>query len=189
MGRVSPQSTAGRTLAQRGRWTIKDNKSRCGTREWLVPHCAIAGGPQTTSQRPHRKAVVEQGWDHQCSSCPTGTVIALMASIDRSERGVLPACSLDYGKDVLSWLADTLSQLLSAVNIMTLHDWACFLGVALLSMQKVPTVFTAKRKAQPCLYHQEKRRQKKPPVFFTSPIAFLLVLCVITQIPLKYTGK
>lgn len=49
-----------------------------------------------------------------------------------------PDCSLDYGKDILSWLGDILSQLLSAVSIRT----RCFLGAALslLSRQKVPRV-------------------------------------------------
>lgn len=86
MGRVPlPLSTAGRMPAWGSWWMIRESKSRCRTREWLVPHYAIAGGPQRTSQRPQGK--FGEGQDCHCLSCPTSTVSILTASSDGSKGG------------------------------------------------------------------------------------------------------
>lgn len=128
MGRVPlPLSTAGRMPAWGSWWMIRESKSRCRTREWLVPHYAIAGGPQRTSQRPQGKFEVERDKTVIASAAPLAQSASSLPPVMGQKEG-LPDCSLDYGKHLLSWLGDTFSQLLSAIQQ---KDWKILRGCSL----------------------------------------------------------
>lgn len=138
-----------------------------------LPHCAVAAGPQMSSQDHKEQFGVEQGQDLQCLSCPTSTVIILTACTDRSERE-LPWLFLGLWKGyfILAW-----RNIFPVAQCHQHKDWMFIRGRSVSALQaEGARSIQNKGKSQLCLYYQEMRRQKRSPAFFTLPTAFLLDL-------------
>lgn len=130
MGRVpTPLSTAGRMLAWRSWWMVRENKPSTGLRNDLYHTLPLQVGPKWPA-KGHRGSL---NWSRDktvsaSSASPAQLSFSLPPLIGQKDG--FPDCSLDYGKGILSWLGDTFSQLLSAISIRT----GCFLGTAVSAL-------------------------------------------------------
>lgn len=141
-GRVPiPPSIAERMLGWRRWWMMRENKSRCRSQGWLYHTVPLQLDPKWAAKTTRSSLEWSRDKTFSASAAPLPqSSSSLPALIGQKES--FPGCSLDYGKDILSWLGETFSQLLSAISTRT----GCSSGAALslLSRQKVPGVFRTK---------------------------------------------